>query len=98
MVVTGFDVLVDDCDGEDTTINGLSFDCGTGFCTTGLVVESSLSFTDISCNNAVIIPTHSKHHHFTRLFISSPLIVESCETSDFLFIINSCSLPACTTI
>lgn len=49
--MTGFDVLVDGCDGEDTTINGFSFDCGTGFCTTGPVVESSLSFTDISCNN-----------------------------------------------
>ena len=98
MVVTGFVVLADGCDGEDITINGLSFDCGTGFCTTGLVTESSLSFADISCNNAIIIITHSQHHcHLTRLFKSSPLIVESCEISAFLFIINSCNLPACIT-
>ena len=51
VLVGGFDVvnvLVDDSDGVDTASNGLSFDCGTGFCATGLVVKSNFSFTDIS--------------------------------------------------
>ena len=42
-VVTGLvDALVDGCDdGEDTTINGLSLDCGNGFCIPEMAVDNS---------------------------------------------------------
>ena len=56
VVVTGLDAvdaLVGNCDNVDTIANGLVFDCGTGFCTTGVAVNSRLSFTDITCNTTV---------------------------------------------
>lgn len=62
VVVIGFDkivVLVDGCDDEETTSNGLLFDCGTGFCITGLVVDSNLSLTDITYNTTVINYTNT---------------------------------------
>lgn len=44
VVVTGCDeadVLVGNCDGEETITNGLLFDCGIGFCTTEFVGANS---------------------------------------------------------
>ena len=96
--VTGVDVvdaLVVSWDDEDTTANGLVFDCGTGFCTTGLVVDSSLSFMDITYSSTIATTIHGRHDCLTRLVISSALIAASCEISDFLVTNNCCNLYTC---
>ena len=100
VVVTGLDAvdaLVGNCDNVDTIANGLVFDCGTGFCTTGVAVNSRLSFTDITCNTTQLQAcTEKTYYCLTRLVKSSPLITASCEISVFLFTMSCCSLPTCT--